>query len=205
MAVGSPVLVTRFGPWIAHVNVHDAAALIAPAIPTPGGPWADLGAGGGTVTRALVRLLGPGATVHAVDRDAAAMASLRVPQVATRVADFADADAWRALALPPLDGILLANALHFVRDQHTVLARLADALAPNGRLVVVEYEGRAPSRWVPYPVGLDRLRALLPVGMTAPVRVGERRSAYGGSMYAAWSGRDAPAGTGRATPGPGAA
>ena len=169
------------------MNLHDAAALIAPAIHTPGGTWADLGAGGGTFTRALARLLGAGATVHAVDRDAGAMAALRVPGISTHLADFADADAWRALALPPLDGILLANALHFVRDQRAVVARLAEALAPNGRLVVVEYEGRAPSRWVPYPVGLDRLGELVSGALTAPVRVGTRRSAYGGTMYAAWA------------------
>ncbi|WP_025410264.1 class I SAM-dependent methyltransferase [Gemmatirosa kalamazoonensis] len=169
------------------MNVHDAVALIAPAIHMPGGTWADLGAGGGTFTRALVRLLGPGTTVHAVDRDAGAMAALRVPGISTHVADFADEEAWRALALPPLDGILLANALHFVRDQRALLARVAAALAPNGRLVVVEYEGRAPSRWVPYPVGMERLGELVSGALTAPVRVGARRSAYGGSMYAAWA------------------
>jgi trans-aconitate methyltransferase len=172
------------------VDVRDAQTLIAPALPDgAGGAWADLGAGRGTFTAALARLLGPGGVVHAVDRDAGAMASLRGPTVVAHVADFADADAWRALALPPLDGILLANALHFVPhgDQPALLARLAASLAPDGRLVVVEYDDRPASRWVPYPVSLARLGTIVPAGMTAPTRAGQRRSAYGGTMYAAWS------------------
>ena len=174
------------------MRVEDAASLVAPAV--RGAVWADLGAGSGTFTRALVRLLGAGAAVHAVDRDAAAMralATLRAPGVVAHVADFADAEAWRALALPPLDGVLLANALHFVpaREQAPVLVRLAERLAPGGRLVVVEYEDRPASRWVPYPVSFARLEAIAPAGMTPPARVGERRSAYGGVMYAAVSAR----------------
>ena len=176
------------------MDASDAARLIAPAIPGPG-TWADLGAGGGTFTRALAGLLGPAGRVHAVDRDGRAMAGLRGGTIVTHVADFADADAWRALALAPLDGILLANALHFVpRDrQRAVLATLAESLAPDGRLVVVEYEGRSANRWVPYPVSLDALGALLPAGWAGPARVGARRSASGGAMYAAWAGRAAAA------------
>lgn len=173
------------------MNVDDAVALIAPAVPGGGGTWADLGAGGGTFTRALARLLGPAGRVHAVDRDARAMEALRGPAIRTHVADFTDAAAWRALALAPLDGILVANALHYVPSaaQRGVLARLAASLAPNGRLVVVEYERRAANPWVPYPVDVAQLRALLPAGLSALQRAGARRSAYGGGMYAAWAAR----------------
>jgi trans-aconitate methyltransferase len=176
------------------MRVEEAAALVAPAVhAVQGAVWADLGAGGGTFTRALARLLGPPAVVHAVDRDAGAMRALHGAGIVTHVADFADAAAWRALPLPPLDGVLLANALHFVpaRGQGAVLARVAERLAPGGRLVVVEYDDRPASRWVPYPVPYARLGAVVPEGMTAPSRVGERRSAYGGAMYAAFSARGA--------------
>ena len=181
------------------MRVEDAARLIAPAVPAAAGAapdgrgaaWADLGAGGGTFTRALVRLLGADAEVHAVDRDAAAIAALRAPGVVGHVADFADEGAWRALPLPPLDGVLLANALHFVpaREQRAVLARLAERLVPNGRLVVVEYDDQPASRWVPHPVSFARLGEIVPPALSAPNHAGERRSAYGGTMYAAWSRR----------------
>ena len=170
---------------------HDEAAkLIAPAVPAHGSRWADLGAGTGTFTRALASLLAPGACVYAVDRDPRALSALGTDARITPLrADFGDPGAWEALALPPLDGILLANALHFVADQASVLARLAAGLRPGGRLVLVEYEGRPASRWVPYPVSSARLATLLPAGMSAPVLAGSRPSAFGGTMYAAWSER----------------
>jgi SAM-dependent methyltransferase len=190
------------------MEIDDAVALLAPAVPsatTRGATWADLGAGRGTFTRALAALLGAGGRVYAVDRDPSAVAALaRLPrggrgaaggaangtaEVTAVLADFAAPDAPQALGLPPLDGALLANALHFVPadDQPAVLARLARRLRPAGRLVVVEYEARRPSRWVPYPVSSERLRAITPAGMTTPVRVAARPSAFGGSMYVAWS------------------
>jgi SAM-dependent methyltransferase len=172
----------------------EAAHLIAPAVPARASRWADLGAGTGTFTRALSSLLAPGAEVYAIDRDPRAVSASAVlatdgARINPLRADFADPGEWDSLALPPLDGILLANALHFVADQASVLARLAAGLRPGGRLVVVEYEGRPASRWVPYPVSSARLADLLPAGMSAPVRAGSRPSAFGGTMYAAWAER----------------
>ena len=178
------------------MTVEEAQALIAPAVlAAEGARWAELGAGRGTFTRTLARLLGPGAEVYAVDRDPAAVSALAEigvregARVAPLRADFTDAAVWRSLALPPLDGVLLANALHFASpaEQRGILARVADGLRPGGRLVVVEYEGRAANRWVPYPVGGSALASLLPAGMAAPVRIGERPSAFGGTIYAAFS------------------
>jgi SAM-dependent methyltransferase len=183
------------------MEIHEAASLILgavrardaadPALPR----WADLGAGQGTFTEALARMLGQGAHVHAVDRDATAYAALlqlagRRPngtRIIPSLADFADARAWDALALRDLDGILLANALHFVPAgmQAGVLARVTGALRPGGRLLVVEYEGRAPSPWVPHPVSMARLQALVPPGWARPRPVGARGSMFGGSIYAA--------------------
>jgi SAM-dependent methyltransferase len=191
------------------MNVDDAAALIAPAVRPAASPadplarWADLGAGQGTFTRALARLLGPAGQVLAVDRDPAAAAALaRLADgpgraagaaVGARRADFADPAALDAalgaLGWPALGGALLANALHFVpaEAQAAVLGDVAARLAPGGRLVVVEYEGRRPSRWVPAPVSFARLGALAARlgGVGAPAWVGERPSAFGGAMYAA--------------------
>ena len=173
------------------MRVDDAAALIRPAVARPGGVWADLGAGAGTFSRALAALLGAGGTVYAVDRDRRALATLGTgSDVAAGTATLVPvvADFTAPLALPALDGALLANALHFVADadQPAVLGRVAALLRPGGALVLVEYDRRAASRWVPYPVSHARFAALAATaGLSEPVLIGERPSAYGGVLYAA--------------------
>jgi hypothetical protein len=59
------------------MHTHEAAALLAQAVPPGPAVWADLGAGGGTFTRALAARLGPGGRIYAVDRDAHAIAALQ--------------------------------------------------------------------------------------------------------------------------------
>jgi tRNA A58 N-methylase Trm61 len=51
----------------------DHVTLLRKGIPTPGGVWADFGAGRGAFTLALADLLGPTGTIHTVDRDAPAL------------------------------------------------------------------------------------------------------------------------------------
>jgi hypothetical protein len=52
--------------------------------------------------------------------------------------------------------------------------------------VLIEYEGRRPSPWVPYPVPAARFRELAAAArLTPPETVATRPSAYGGEMYVA--------------------
>lgn len=87
---------------------------------------------------------------------------------------------------PRLDGILLANALHFVADAGVVLGRLAAWVRPGGRVVLVEYERRPATRWVPYPIPVARLAELATsAGLSTPVITATRPSAFGGVLYVA--------------------
>ena len=53
-------------------------------------------------------------------------------------------------------------------------------------MVLVEYDRRPASRWVPFPVDAAALPALAArAGLGAPTPIGERPSAYGGRIYAA--------------------
>ena len=102
-----------------------------------------------------------------------------------------EADITRPLELPEaLDGLLTANALHFIRDADVVLARLAKLVRPGGRVVIVEYDRRGASRWVPYPISSERLPMLAAsAGLSIPAITATRRSAFGGMLYVAASDR----------------
>lgn len=172
----------------------EALALLSAAVPAAEGEmWADLGAGAGTFTRALVTLVGPAGRVHAVDADAGALRMIeswaaRAP--AQRPVITIAADVTRPLGLPPLDGVVMANVLHFVADAEEALRTVAAQLRPGGRLVLIEYEGRRPSRWVPHPVPADRFAQLAAAsGFDRPQVVATRPSAYGGDIYVAVTAR----------------
>jgi ubiquinone/menaquinone biosynthesis C-methylase UbiE len=162
----------------------------------PHGTWADLGAGTGNFTWALRDLLTADATIYAVDRDARAVSyqRARLAQATPGAAlVLLQADFTHLLQLPPLDGVLMTNALHFVRDQTAVLQQVAGYLRPGGRLLVVEYELQHALRWVPFPVPFARFAALAETsGLQAPTLGGTRRSPSTGIvLYAAVATRPA--------------
>jgi hypothetical protein len=73
----------------------------------------------------------------------------RFPAVAIerRSFDFTD-----AIPAGPFDGVLVANALHFVRDRDATLRAIRFSIAEGGRLVIVEYDGRSRQSLGPAPV-----------------------------------------------------
>lgn len=172
---------------------EEAAGLLRPAVPDgTGAAWADLGAGTGVFTRALAGILGPTGHILAVDADAGAIRPLRKwaeggghPSIRILHADIT-----RPLDLPPLDGVLMANVLHFIPDAQAAVSLAASYLRPGGRLVLMEYEGRRPNPWVPYPVSIARFGELAAAaGLAAPEVVARRPSAFGGDLYVAVAAR----------------
>lgn len=169
------------------MQIEDAAALIHSSVEGREGTWADLGAGRGTFTRALASILGSDSRVFAVDQDERAVAELvawakaEAPNVTAMRGDFT-----QRLELPALNGILLANALHFSKDAGAVLAKLTGLLVPGGRVVLVEYDRRAPSRWVPHPIAIASLKPLAEAAGLSRFTVAESRpSNYEGIIYTA--------------------
>jgi ubiquinone/menaquinone biosynthesis C-methylase UbiE len=169
--------------------IRGGVGLDTPGTPTRGGTWADLGAGSGVFTRALASLLGPTGTVYAIDRDRRAAQHLdaRSGPVSGATIQVRQADFTRPLELDPLDGLLLANALHFAPQQERVLRRLVGHVKHHGRLVVVEYDTHRRTPWGPFPVPLERLGQLTrAVGLTEFREVGRQPSSFGGrELYAA--------------------
>ena len=121
-----------------------------------GGTWAELGAGTGNFTWALRELIGPQGTIVAIDRDPRAIQQLQ--QRIARAGKGAtiqpiQADFTRPLNLPLLDGILMANALHFIRKQVATVKKLASYLRVGGHFLVVEYDVCFTRPWIPFPLG----------------------------------------------------
>jgi trans-aconitate methyltransferase len=167
------------------VEQRQLVDLIRPAVAGAGsgGAWADLGAGDGNFALALRTLL-PGATLTAVDQDASALDRLarRLPDAEVLRADFR-----RPLTLSGLDGVLMANALHFVRDKRPVLELVYGYLRPGGRLVVVEYGADRGNPWVPHPFSFPTWqRMAAAAGFTDVREAGSLPSRFLGSMYCAW-------------------
>lgn len=150
--------------------------------------WADLGAGDGAFTRALRELLGPAVDLYAVDVN---ISGLRRQQRSPGSRDegrihLIEADFTRPLDLPPLDGVLLANALHFVQDQRAALQRFRGYLKPSGKLLIVEYDTTNASMWVPHPVPFSTLARLVPsAGFQPPELLATVPSRYRGQIYSA--------------------
>jgi ubiquinone/menaquinone biosynthesis C-methylase UbiE len=170
------------------VNHADLVALLQDAITERGGRWADLGAGEGAFTLALADLLGPGSHITAVDRDGGALrnlASEKFPgvKVETRVGDFT-----HPLDLSKLDGIVMANSLHFVRNKAPVLESVRGMLRHGGKLIVVEYGTDRGNPWVPHPFSYERWeRMAAQAGFEKTRLLRTIPSRHLGSMYSALS------------------
>ncbi len=166
----------------------ELVALIRAGVTERGGHWADLGAGTGAFTAALADLLGAGAQITAVDRDRGPLRALEQRlsgrdglTVAVMQGDFTG-----PLALHDLDGVLMANSLHFVRDKAPVLEAVRQALKPGGTLLVVEYGTDRGNPWVPHPFSFVTWQTLAAgAGFVGTHLVGTRPDRYHGTMYAA--------------------
>lgn len=166
----------------------DHVRLIARGVP-PGGVWADLGSGDGAFTLALRDAAGPDVVIYSVDKDRGRLdrqrrafdAMFPVAHVQTMAADFT-----RPLSLPPLDGIVMANSLHFYRDKAAVLRQVRGYLKDGGRLILVEYDVDDGNMWVPHPLSFETFRRLAPtVGFTPPTLLATQPSRFLRQMYAA--------------------
>ncbi len=173
------------------MNHEELLNFLRDGIPDKGGSWADLGSGAGAFTLALADLLGPSAHIYSVDRDKGALREQeramhdRFPGISVHyiVADFT-----RKLDLPTLDGIVMANSLHFVREKNAALQLIRGYLRPDGCLILVEYNADRGNMWVPYPLSYRTWEGLARQNGFVETRLlFTRPSRFLGEMYSAVS------------------
>ena len=136
------------------MNHKDHVNLLQKGIPEKGGTWADLGSGTGAFTLALADLIGPTGKIYTIDKDKRALKEQEKAMRAnfpTTTVEYITADFTRRLDLPKLDGIIMANSLHFVRHKDPVLQLIRSYLRPGGRFILVEYNTDRGNMWVPIP------------------------------------------------------
>jgi ubiquinone/menaquinone biosynthesis C-methylase UbiE len=173
------------------MNHNDHVRLLRKGVPGPGGVWAELGSGTGAFTLALADLIGETGRIYSVDKDRRALREQeqalrsRFPAVAVQylVADFT-----QQLTLPPLDGILMANSLHYVRNKDALLQQLHSYLQPEGRLLLIEYNVDRGNPWVPYPLSYPTWETLAHQNGFSSTQLLEKvPSRFLGEMYSAIS------------------
>lgn len=169
---------------------NDHVNLLRPADLNQGGIWADFGAGSGAFTLALRELVGLSAEIYVIDKDRSGFDQLershRTAFGTSQNLHLIRADFTGSLFLPPLDGIVMANSLHFFRDKKKVLKHVRSFMKLNGTLLLVEYNVNSGNPWVPYPLTFETYRTLAPhVGFSEPRLLAKVPSRFLKEFYSA--------------------
>ena len=167
------------------MTLQEAKALIKPGVQPTHGTWADIGAGTGMFTLALMEILSKGKII-AVDKSPVALYKIKSPDHISL--EIVEGDFHNPLNLPQLDGIVMANSLHYAKDQLMVLKNVVDCLKPEGSFILIEYDTEKVNEpWVPNPVSFSKFKKLSGLaGLNEPVEIGRKKSIYNdGEIYAA--------------------
>ena len=148
--------------------------------------WADLGAGTGLFTMALSTLLPDGSTIYAIDKDRNAMGNIVIPShnvILKKIAiDFVN----DPLETEHLDGLLMANALHYVSDKLSFLKKVKQTLKSSAKILIIEYDREKSNPWVPYPISYRTLEHLSHDLKNASIeKIGSTPSKYEANIYSA--------------------
>lgn len=145
--------------------------------------WLDLGCGSGFFTKALAKLLPPNSKITGVDSSQQDLPkSINKVQVEFLQADFTKEE----LQFSQINGILMANSFHYVRDKATLIHQLERLFEDKRQFLIVEYNTQNANHWVPYPITFQSLKTLfLKLDYSKINKLGELKSVYGVTMYAA--------------------
>lgn len=175
------------------MNHYDHMRLIRSAVSQKRQIWADFGSGDGAFTLALQELGGEETHIYSIDSDESRLLTQKKKfnnMFPNSTIHYVHSDFTKLLDLPLLDGIIMANSLHYIEKKIPFLIGLKEYLKPSGKLVVVEYNSESGNLWVPYPVSFHTLEKICKeAGFVPPQKIGSQPSEFLREMYSAVTGK----------------
>jgi ubiquinone/menaquinone biosynthesis C-methylase UbiE len=163
------------------MELNEAISFLPNDIVAPGKTkWADLGCGTGTFTLALASMLKPLSTIYALDADSSSLK--RIPGNYNGVVIEKQQGNFEKDELPftGLDGILMANSLHYVKDKTSFINKISRMLQSAGCFLLVEYDTEKSNQWVPYPLNFLNANDLFKeAGFSSTRKLQEKPSLFG--------------------------
>ena len=168
------------------MTIREAQNLLAgiPAASQQPQQWMDLGCGSGTFSLALAGLLPYGSHLLAIDHKPQPLPkeSANGVQITFQLADIMDVANYGR----NVDGIMMANSLHYILEKRKLLSELEKLMLSNVQFLLIEYDTDHANPWVPYPIKFNQLNQLFPKNNLVIKKLGERPSIYGhNKIYAA--------------------
>ncbi len=121
--------------------------------------WADLGCGSGTFTTALASLLSENSLIYAVDKSRIDLDRIPARFESARIEKI-QADFTKGELPNNLDGILISNSLHYVKEKDLFIGKIKTHLKKVGCFLIVEYDTEISNTWVPFPINYNSLKKL---------------------------------------------
>jgi predicted methyltransferase len=129
----------------AQNNASDTSKLIEVLELKPGSVVAEIGAGGGDLTTAIARHVGPAGRVYTSELGSDRLSKLRdavSKSSATNVQVVEGHEAHANLAEGCCDAVFMRNVYHHFGDPATMNASIFKALKPGGRIGVIDFSPR---------------------------------------------------------------
>ena len=160
------------------MKIEEAVSFISTAIDSSKSRWADIGAGTGVFTVALDQLLVSGSHIYAMDKNPHSLYSLNLNNCQLHIEE---QDFNRTFDYPEMDGIIMANTLHYAEYPKQVMENILKILKPGGSFILIEYETNRPLKpWIPYPVPFEYfLEIAKELPLSVPQILQKRPSTYG--------------------------
>lgn len=170
---------------------RDHVFLLGKGAAKAGEVWADFGSGQGAFTFALAELLWPEGEIYSVDKDRRGLQrqeQAMVNRFPGLKVHYLERNFSQPIELPPLDGLVVANALHFYKKKDAIIQLLRSYLRSGGRFIVVEYNTDKGNHWVPHPFSYQSWRELADRnGLVRTEMLQTAPSSFLGEIYSAAS------------------